>query len=315
MGPAGGGLLAQKFTAAHPEAPDPVDDEIATAELRLEAEDVNRGLTLRDSLTQIVVSGDVRDNVELTREEFEQATRELLDQTRVHGRNRREKAKGLGVDQIDRVLLVGGSSFMPAVGKQLAARFEGWVPELEDANQAVAKGRPCWASRSSCGPRSTRRRRPAAAVPLWKRCAGVPPRFTPIRRRSPGDCVSCDRRSADPSPPGRTNWSDLLHSGPIAPDSGSPSRTRAAGGERGRPLSRRGRAGDRVPARKLSGGQRWPQELGGALARVLERRSVRNCTSPVSTSAGTASAPRERRCWRSPSLRRRATPRRGSWNR
>jgi molecular chaperone DnaK (HSP70) len=133
-------LLVRKFSEAHPEAPDPLDDEVATAELRLAAEDVKRGLTLRDSLTQIVVSGEVRDNVELTREEFEQATRDLLDQTIEFTRETVEKAKGLGVEGIDRVLLVGGSSFMPAVAEQLAANFDGWTPELQDANQAVAKG-------------------------------------------------------------------------------------------------------------------------------------------------------------------------------
>ncbi len=133
-------LLARKFSEAHPEAPDPLDDDIATAELRLAAEEAKRGLSLRDSLTQIVVSGEARDNVELTRDEFEQATRELLDQTIEFTRETVEKAKELGAPEIDRVLLVGGSSFMPAVAERLAEAFPGWVPELEDANQAVAKG-------------------------------------------------------------------------------------------------------------------------------------------------------------------------------
>lgn len=133
-------LLARKFSEAHPEAPDPLDDDIATAGLRLAAEDVKRALTLRDSVSQIVVSGDVRDNVEVTRDEFEQATRELLDQTIEFTRETVEKAKELGAAEIDRVLLVGGSSFMPAVPRRLAEAFPGWAPELEDANQAVAKG-------------------------------------------------------------------------------------------------------------------------------------------------------------------------------
>jgi len=38
------------------------------------------------------------------------------------------------------VLLVGGSSFMPAVSQRLSESFEGWAPELQDPNQAVAKG-------------------------------------------------------------------------------------------------------------------------------------------------------------------------------
>jgi molecular chaperone DnaK (HSP70) len=133
-------LIAAKFTAAHPEAPDPLDDEVATAELRLAAEELKRALTLRDSVSQIIVSGDVRDTVEVTREEFEAATRDLLDQTLEFTRETVAKAKELGVEKVDRVLLVGGSSFMPAVAERLAEAFEGWVPELADPNQAVAKG-------------------------------------------------------------------------------------------------------------------------------------------------------------------------------
>lgn len=132
-------LLAEKFSAKHPEAPDPLDDEIATAELRLGAEESKRALSLRDSVSQIVVSGTERDNVEVTREEFEATTRDLLDQTIEYTRKVLERAKENGAAEIDRVLLVGGSSFMPAVAERLAAEF-GWAPELQDANQAVAKG-------------------------------------------------------------------------------------------------------------------------------------------------------------------------------
>jgi molecular chaperone DnaK len=133
-------LIVDKFLAANPGAPDPLDDEVATAELRLAAEDLKRALTLRESVSQIVVSGDVRDNVEVTREEFERATRGLLDQTIEFTRETVETAKNLGVEKVDRVLLVGGSSFMPAVAERLAETFDGWVPELADPNQAVAKG-------------------------------------------------------------------------------------------------------------------------------------------------------------------------------
>jgi molecular chaperone DnaK (HSP70) len=133
-------LLARKFSEAHPEAADPLDDEVATAELKLAGEEAKRALSLRESLNQIVVSGSDRDTVEVTREEFEQATRDLLDQTIEFTRDTVEKARELGVAEIDRVLLVGGSSFMPAVTERLAEAFPSWSPELEDANQAVAKG-------------------------------------------------------------------------------------------------------------------------------------------------------------------------------
>jgi molecular chaperone DnaK (HSP70) len=134
------GLLASKFQEQNPGAPDPLDDDLVAGDLRLAAEDVKRALTLRDSVTQVVVAGGVRGNVELTQEEFEQATQDLLEQTINFTRETLEKARERGAAEIDRVLLVGGSSFMPAVARNLSEAFPGWVPELGDANQAVAKG-------------------------------------------------------------------------------------------------------------------------------------------------------------------------------
>jgi molecular chaperone DnaK len=132
-------LLAEKFSSAHPDATDPLEDDIATAELRLGAEETKRALTLRDSVSQVIVSGTERDNAQVTRDEFEAATWDLLDQTVEYTRKVVERAKEAGVTEIDRVLLVGGSSFMPAVADRLHEEF-GWSPELGDANQAVAKG-------------------------------------------------------------------------------------------------------------------------------------------------------------------------------
>ncbi len=133
-------LLSTKFQAENPEAPDPLDDDLTAADLRLAAEDVKRALTLRESVTQVVMAGGVRATVEVTREEFEQATQDLLEQTINFTRETLEKARERGAGEIDRVLLVGGSSFMPAVSRRLSEAFPGWVPELGDSNQAVAKG-------------------------------------------------------------------------------------------------------------------------------------------------------------------------------
>jgi molecular chaperone DnaK len=134
------GLLAGKFQEENPGAPDPLDDDLVAGDLRIAAEDVKRALTLRDSVSQVVVAGSVRGNVELTRDEFEQATQDLLEQTINFTRETLEKARERGSGEIDRVLLVGGSSFMPAVSRELSEAFPGWVPELGDPNQAVAKG-------------------------------------------------------------------------------------------------------------------------------------------------------------------------------
>jgi molecular chaperone DnaK len=133
-------LLSSKFQQENPEAPDPLDDDLTAADLRIAAEDVKRALTLRDSVTQVVMAGGVRASVELTREEFEQATQDLLEATIDFTRETLEKARERGAQEIDRVLLVGGSSFMPAVPRRLTEAFPGWSPELGDPNQSVAKG-------------------------------------------------------------------------------------------------------------------------------------------------------------------------------
>ncbi len=133
-------LLASKFQQENPEASDPLDDDLTAADLRIAAEDVKRALTLRDSVTQVVMAGGVRASVELTREEFEQATQDLLESTIDFTRETLEKARERGAQEIDRVLLVGGSSFMPAVPRRLTEAFPGWSPELGDPNQSVAKG-------------------------------------------------------------------------------------------------------------------------------------------------------------------------------
>ncbi len=133
-------LLASKFQIENPDAPDPLDDDLTAGDLRIAAEDVKRALTLRDSVTQVVMAAGARSTVEVTRDEFEQATQDLLEQTMNFTRETLEKARERGPVEIDRVLLVGGSSFMPAVSRRLSETFPGWVPELGDPNQAVAKG-------------------------------------------------------------------------------------------------------------------------------------------------------------------------------
>jgi molecular chaperone DnaK len=86
------------------------------------------------------MAGVDRASVKVTRDEFEAATNDLLEQTIDFTRTTVDKAAAAGSETIDRVLLVGGSSFMPAVSRRLQEAFSDWVPELQDPNQAVAKG-------------------------------------------------------------------------------------------------------------------------------------------------------------------------------
>jgi molecular chaperone DnaK len=131
--------IAKKFMEAEPNASDPLDDEFGAAELKARAEDIKRALTARESVTEMVIAGSARASVSVTRDEFEVVTRDLLEQTVTLTRSVVSEAAAEGFATMDRVLLVGGSSFMPAVARRLSEEFQ-WTPELEDPNQSVAKG-------------------------------------------------------------------------------------------------------------------------------------------------------------------------------
>jgi len=133
-------LLARKFVDAAPDAMDPLDDPLASADLRMKAETIKIGLTSRETHSEAIIAGTDRAKVTVTRDEFEAATQNLLEQTIDFTRDTVAAAAEAGASTIDRVLLVGGSSFMPAVARRLAEAFPGWNPELQDPNQAVAKG-------------------------------------------------------------------------------------------------------------------------------------------------------------------------------
>ncbi len=66
------------------------------------------------------MAGVDRASVKVTRDEFEEATNDLLEQTMDFTRTTVGKAADAGAPTIDRVLLVGGSSFMPAVSRRLS---------------------------------------------------------------------------------------------------------------------------------------------------------------------------------------------------
>jgi molecular chaperone DnaK (HSP70) len=87
-------------------------------------------------------------DVRVTREEFEQLTRGLLDRTLDLTRQAVRAAKERGVRQIHRVLLVGGCSRMPAVAAQLAEEL-GVQTELADPDLAVAKGAAIYAEKKA----------------------------------------------------------------------------------------------------------------------------------------------------------------------
>ncbi|NLU45842.1 MAG: Hsp70 family protein [Euryarchaeota archaeon] len=119
---------------------DPREDESAKNELIVAAENYKKVLSKADNVAiQLRYEGNTG-KYTLTRDEFEIKTQHLLDATRDVIAELME-GLGIGWEEIDEVLLVGGSSRMPQVAKFLR-RMTGKdnVVEHSDTDLAVAKG-------------------------------------------------------------------------------------------------------------------------------------------------------------------------------
>jgi molecular chaperone DnaK len=131
-------FLVERFVAAHPDR-DPSGDEEFLQQLATDAEQLKKDLTSVESRRRSVRFEGAAEQVEVTRKGFEELTSELLRQAMEITRRTIETARRRGVEGFDEVLLVGGATRMPAVARELEARF-GFKPRLHDPDLAVAKG-------------------------------------------------------------------------------------------------------------------------------------------------------------------------------
>ena len=124
------------------------DDEAMLQDLRSLAEKAKRDLSRAEGKKLIVRSTGVAANLTVTRKHFEEMTADLLDETiRITKRTLDEAEQrypGIS-EQISELLLVGGSSRMPAVAEALKREFS-WEPKLIDPDLAVAKGAALYAA-------------------------------------------------------------------------------------------------------------------------------------------------------------------------
>lgn len=131
--------LVSKFLDEHPNVGHPLDDPSTIQSIRSTVEGAKRQLSTVEEVTiRLIHDGRVTTS-KITREEFEDMTRDLLDRTINVTKSVVAAALARGVDSIDEVLLVGGSSRMPAVTQRLSEEFE-CDPQLHDPDLAVAKG-------------------------------------------------------------------------------------------------------------------------------------------------------------------------------
>ena len=135
--------LATKFQEETGSGADILEDVEAKYDLRLSAETAKQALSKKESTTIPVSYEGEKVKVQLTRDEFNSMTQDLLEQTYVLTDKVVQLAKDKGVDHIDEILLVGGSTKMPQVQDGVKERYGdpmGIPVRIYDPDEAVAKG-------------------------------------------------------------------------------------------------------------------------------------------------------------------------------
>lgn len=135
--------FAEGFMKVHGE--DPRTNPASMQRLLADAEETKLTLSARQSRKVKVVHNGKTADVETTREEFERRTADLLERTRFTTRNLLSTA-GLQWKDIGRILVTGGSTRMPQVGKMLR-ELSGIEPDQTvNPDEAVARGAAIYAN-------------------------------------------------------------------------------------------------------------------------------------------------------------------------
>ena len=139
-------FLAQKVSEETGEAVEAiVGHEEFYPELLLLAEDMKKGLSSKQSAKNVLMYGGERIRAEVTREEFDNLTRHLLDRTIEMTRSVLDRAVQKSLPPPCKILLVGGSTYMPQVEERIKREFPQLEIRQQDPNQIVAKGAALWA--------------------------------------------------------------------------------------------------------------------------------------------------------------------------
>jgi molecular chaperone DnaK len=120
---------------------DILEDEETAQQLQLIAESSKKTLSSRNKAPIRFNHGAESVRVELTREKFEEITEHLLQRT-IELTNlmlEEAKKKGEGKDQVDEIILVGGSTRMTQIEARLATEFNVQLT-IFDPDESVAKG-------------------------------------------------------------------------------------------------------------------------------------------------------------------------------
>ncbi|MBR4753258.1 MAG: Hsp70 family protein [Thermoguttaceae bacterium] len=131
-------LIAERYQEETGSGEDPLQSQETLAELFLEAEKIKKQLSEREKTSVRFTYNEESVRFDVTREEFENITSDLLTRAIEFTRSIFEKTRETG-ELIREILLVGGSSKMPAVARRIEQEF-GMKPKLYDPDEAVARG-------------------------------------------------------------------------------------------------------------------------------------------------------------------------------
>ena len=121
----------------------PADLDAETRQdIRSKVEEAKRKLSQKEKAKVRVDVNGSRTEIVITRKDFEQMTADLVGKTMNYVESVLQKIQDT---EIDTVLLVGGSTYMPMIKEAVEARFPGKVQQ-HDPDQAVAKGAAIYAS-------------------------------------------------------------------------------------------------------------------------------------------------------------------------
>lgn len=142
--------VAEEFSRQTGSSEDILSDPETLQELSLSAERAKKMLSAREKAPIALNYNGQRARVELTRDQFNTLTGDLLERTILLTEEMLEEAakKGYSRSSVSEILLVGGSTRMPQITERIEAQLS--VPvKIYDPDEAVAKGAALYAERQS----------------------------------------------------------------------------------------------------------------------------------------------------------------------
>ena len=129
--------VCEEFRQRH--GVDPLDDLYSFQEILLRAEEAKKALSSRNKTVVAVSCGGRMDRIEVTRQEFESLTADLLTQTEILVNKLLEETR-FELSKIGNILMVGGSTRMPMCS-ELVERMTGRPPNTSlHLDECVAMG-------------------------------------------------------------------------------------------------------------------------------------------------------------------------------